>query len=406
MKSSINTLASRAATVSPLLFLSLCGSCLFPIPAAYAQGEPPQPPQQQQPQSAPPAETPPAAEPPVTSSSPVPATSGLYPGSTVRRFSAKDNFGFESNFDLRYRDSSREDNGVYLASGRLTADWVRANPANRDERGGVRLQLLLETDSKGTVIESFRFSEAYAYYTFLSGGVSARARAGQFVLPFGLIAVYDTPLQPIQPLYAHALGLRVDTGLMLEGRWGPYQFAGSITTGAGPNRSDFDGNKTVSFRLGRSVQTPYGALHVGGSLLTGRMPVTTFDTELPPSGTSGARDFVDKTRFAVDGQFGYGRWLGRGELIFGADAEDEVFGYFVEANYELADRVTLVGYSKRWDFPDKPQRFTSMGLGVNYQFGRGFVARGLFEYQREVPLSEQGNPFVTKRFTIQTQLTF
>ena len=347
-----------------------------------------------------------APPPDISSTSPVPATSGLYPGSTVREFRGKDNFGFETNLDFRFRDSSREDNGVYLAAGRLTADWVRANPANRDERGGVRLQLLLETDSKGTVIDSLRFSEAYAYYTFLSGGVSARARVGQFVLPFGLIAVYDTPLQPIQPLYETALGVRVDTGVMLEGRWGPYLYAGSFTMGGGPNRSDFDGNKVASFRLARTIDTRYGRVDVGGSLLTGRLPVTSFETELPPSGTAGAREFVDKTRFAVDGQYALGRWLGRGEVIFGADEADEIFGYFLEANYRATPRLGVVGYSKRWDFPVKPQRTTSVGVGLNYQVSKWFIVRSLFEYQRDVPLTEQGDPFVVKRFTLQTQVRF
>jgi hypothetical protein len=350
----------------------------------------------------------------------------------------RDNFYFLGAADLRYRTLTRNSesvpgtNGSYVAAMRFTGEYIRANPVTGDERGGIRLQLLAEPGRPGgTALNRVRPSEAYAFYRFLFPGVSATLRGGQFVLPFGLIAVYDTPLQPIQPLYEKALGLRVDTGLMLEGDYGPYHYAGSITTGAGPNRSDPDSNKVIAFRLSRQLATRIGLFQVGGSLLTGRLPKTGFETELLPSGTvipqlvavstlanspgiERAIEYVNKTRFAGDGEYRRGNLSARGEIIFGGDdderanTQDPVWGYFAEGNYRVRPRLTLVGVTRRWNFPARPQKATMLGGGANFTLGGGVLLRALYEFERLVPPpgTERDSPTIIRRLTLQTRLTF
>lgn len=322
----------------------------------------------------------------------------------------KHTFLFGGALDWRYRNGSEDTKGSYIASGRFTLDYIQSNPKEGDERGGVRLQVLREPDSpRGTALSRLRASEAYVFYKFLLPGVNATVRAGQFVLPFGLAAVYDTPLQPIQPLYEKSLGLRVDSGVMLEGTYGPYRYFTSVTTGAGPNRSDFDGNKLVTFRLESRYRTQAetGRLQVAASVLTGRTPVTEFSTELPPSGTSRARQFIDKTRMGADVTYALEKLRARGEFVFGADDQNPVWGYFGEASYPMVRRVTGVAFTKSWKFGEKPQSATELGLGINYDFGLGLTLRALYEYERDVPSkSAGGRPTVEKRFTLQTRLNF
>lgn len=354
---------------------------------------------------------------------PTPTSKPIMPPSTATRrpdlfapepvYDRRDNFFFAGAADLRYRtrtsnQQERETIGTYIAASRFTADYVRANPKTGDERGGVRLQFLLENDNRGTALNRLRTSELYAYYRFLFPGVSASLRGGQFVLPFGLMAVYDTPLQPIQPLYERSLGLRVDTGVMLEGDYGPFHYAGAITFGAGPYRRDPDSNKVFSFRLERTIITKrLGRFQVGGSLLSGRLPVTEFNTELPASGKTDESNFVDKTRFAGDAQYFYGPFVVRGEIVFGGDGEEPVWGYFGEVNYRIAQsRAVAVVTSRRWNFPDKPQKATTIGLGMNYDMGGGFTLRSLFEFERDVPFPAGTNPEIIRRFSIQTRLNF
>lgn len=317
---------------------------------------------------------------------------------------------FGGALDWRYRNGSQNTKGTYIASGRFTLDYIRANPKDGDERGGVRFQLLTESEgARGTALNRLRASEAYVFYKFLLPGVNATVRAGQFVLPFGLASVYDTPLQPIQTLYEKSLGLRVDSGVMLEGSYGPYRYYTSVTTGAGPNRSDFDGNKLITFRLESRYRTQAesGRVQVGASVLTGRTPVTDFSSQLPASGTSNVRQFVDKTRMAADIVYSLEKLRARGEFIFGADDQDPVWGYFGEVSYPAVKRVTAIALTKSWKFGKEPQSATELGFGLNYDFGVGLTLRALYEYERDVPSqSAGGRPTVEKRFTLQTRLNF
>jgi hypothetical protein len=332
------------------------------------------------------------------------------PFEPVPYFTQRDRFFFSTAVDLRYRtlttSGQKETVGTYVAAARFTGDYIRANPATGDEQAGARVQLVLEDDEGGTSLNRLRFSEVYAYYRFLFPGVSANIRVGQFVLPFGLIAVYDTPLQPIQPLYEKSLGLRVDTGVMLEGDYGLYHYGASITTGAGPDRHDPDNNKVVTFQLQRAFQTRNGNVQIGGSLLTGNGPVTDFNTTLPPSGYSGADLFVKKTRFAGDGQWFFKNFTGRGEIVFGSDDQDPVWGYFGEANWQFTRSINLVGFTKRWNFPRKPESATTLGAGLNFDIGWGLTLRTLYEYERDVPFPAGTSPQITRRFTIQTRVNF
>lgn len=325
-------------------------------------------------------------------------------------YRAPETWLFGGALDWRYRRGSADTQGSYIASGRYTLDYIRANPKDGDERGGARLQLVSESDGpRGTALNRLRASEAYVFYRFLLPGVDATVRAGQFVIPFGLAAVYDTPLLPIQPLYEKSLGLRVDTGAMLEGSYGPYRYYLATTTGSGPNRSDFDGNKVIVARLESRFRTQAenGRLQLGGSLLTGRGPVTTFETQLPASGTSSARQFIDKTRMAADAVYQLEKFLARGEVVFGADDQNPVWGYFGEANLAVTGRITAVGLLRSWKFGDKPQSATALGLGANYMLHKEITLRALYEYERDVPSrAAGGRPAVEQRFTLQTRLNF
>jgi len=318
----------------------------------------------------------------------------------------RDTFSTRGATDVRYRETDKAADGSYVAATRLTTDWTRRDTRTGRVQSGARIQFYLENDGpRDTGAGRLRASEAYGFYEVRLPGVAGRLQAGQFALPFGLTALYD-PLQPIQPLYEKSLGLRVDTGVLLAGTYGPYAYTAAVTTGSGPNRSDFDGNKVVSVRLERTVATELGIFVLGGSLLTGRGPVTGIDTQLPASGTSTVRRFVDKTRFAGDGQYAFGNVGLRGEVVFGADGDDPVWGYFAEGNYQIRPRLTLVAVRRLWNFAEKPQSASSTGLGLNFEVGNGLTLRTLYEFERDVPLPAGTASRVAKRLTLQTRLSF
>lgn len=325
-------------------------------------------------------------------------------------YTRKNNWFYGGALDFRYRtlttSGDKETVGSYVAAARLTADFVRANPLTGDERGGARIQLVLEDDARKTALNRLRASEVYAYYQFLFPGVSATVRVGQFVLPFGLLAVYDTPLQPVQPLYEKSLGLRVDTGVALEGNYGLYHYGASATSGAGPNRKNPDNNILVAFRLGRGFQTRNGNVQIGGSLLNGYAPRTEFKTELPPSGYASSNGYVKKSRFAADGTWTYRAFVGRGEIMFGSDDEQPVWGYYAEGNWRVRGPLNLVGFARRWNFPDKPESAGTLAGGADIIFARNLSLRLLYEYERDVPLPAGAGPQITRRLTLQGRMDF
>ncbi|MFM7322649.1 MAG: hypothetical protein ACKO5K_14160, partial [Armatimonadota bacterium] len=162
----------------------------------------------------------------------------------------------EAVLDLRSRPVGEAPRGLYVPAGRVTVDGIVANPRDGDERGGFRLQWVGDpSTSRADRPDHVRLSEAYAFYKLLFPGASATIRAGQFVLPFGLAAVYDTTLQPFETLAGQSVGLRVDSGAMAEGDYGPFHYAGALTTGRGPGRTDDDGRPVLSARLERHFLT-------------------------------------------------------------------------------------------------------------------------------------------------------
>ncbi len=319
-------------------------------------------------------------------------------------YPARRNLLLDSTLDVRYTNAHRGPRGLFLSAARVTADYVLADRKSGQEKGGARLQILAEPDGIGdSAIRQLRTSELYGFYVFEVAKAEANVKAGQFVLPFGLAAVYDTPLQPIQTLYGPSVGLRVDSGVMVDGYTGPYHYAASLTGGSGPNRRDRAGGLIKTFRLERNFLTQSGRIQLGGSLMTGKLPVTAYNTELPASGASNATQFIDKTRFAADGSYYLKKLTARGELHFGADDQKPVWGYFAEGRYGFDDSKSAVATIRRWNFGKKPQGVSIYGAGVNFELKNGLTLRTLYEYERAKP-SATSPAVVDRRFTIQTRI--
>jgi len=310
----------------------------------------------------------------------------------------------EAVLDVRSRPIGESPRALLVPAGRLTLDGIVANPRDGDERGGFRIQWVGDPSSpRADRPDHVRLSEAYAFYKLLFLGASATIRAGQFVLPFGLAAVYDTTLQPFETLAGKSVGLRVDSGAMVEGDYGPFHYAGALTSGRGPNHVDDDGRPVLSARLERHFLTQSGRIQIGGSMLSGRLPETTPVTFLPVSGIAPGTPRIDKTRFSADVQYAVGQLVARGEIVFGADVDRPVFGYFGEARWNVAPRVQGVAGVKRWDYRVRPESSHVAAVGVDFVASPGLIVRALFERERsDGPVA--GDPVFDHRLTVQTRI--
>ncbi len=268
-----------------------------------------------------------------------------------------------------------------------------------------------------------QISEAYVTYRLpilTQTDSTAYVKIGQFTLPFGLMPVYDTHLQILQSLYPDAVGERVDEGVEVEGRfYGVLDYRFAVTAGVGPNHTLSDPNRVVTFRLGRLFATPYGTFNFGGSLLSGRLPVTAVDPEtgfapaLPPSGRISANNgFESKTRIAGDAQWTYRAISAHGEVMTGADGpnNNRVLGYFAEGEYRFAPGLAAVIARKYWDYGVDNSTAGDNAIGLTVTYGNNLVVRTLYEEQRDVPINSAQGPMAPTHlrhlFTVQLLVRF
>ncbi len=346
-----------------------------------------------------------SALPPIFQPSPIPLGHGLLVGGAV---------------DVRTRSASTGRRaGVWVNTTEL--DFQHPITAKGVPHGNIVLQLIAEDPPDIARGRDLQVGEAYLLYKLPlhdDVGTTSFIKLGQFQIPFGLLAVYDPHLNIVQPLYAQSLGLRTDWGAALEGTlYGYLQYDFSLTTGSGPNHADFNPDRLVSFRLGRTFSTRNGMLTVGGSLLSGRLPVTDpdradpFATELPPSGrsrpgrldSSGDR-FTPKTRIGGDFTYAYKAITARGEAVAGADKNNRVVGYYLEGDYEFVPRVSGLLARSLFVYPLGNSNASREYVGLNYEAGRHLTVGAVYEYLRDVPRNASGQ--VRHRLTFQALLRF
>lgn len=321
--------------------------------------------------------------------------------------------------DLRTRTAQTgRRGGVWINDAEL--DFQRPITAGGQARGNIVLQIIAEDPPDIAHGQNIQIGEAYLLYKLpirTDTGTTSYVKLGQFQIPFGLLAVYDPHLKIIQPLYSESLGLRTDYGFALSGTlYGYLQYDFAITTGTGPNHAVFEPNRLVTFRLGRSFATRNGNLTVGGSLLSGRLPVTDLDTndpyavELPPSGRSRPNRlgpdgrFVPKTRIAGDFTYTFRSVTARGEAHAGADKNNRILGYYIEGDYAFLRHTSVLLARSLFVYPVGNSNASREYVGLSYEAGRGLSLSAVYQYLRDVPRNDNGQ--VRHRFTVQAVLRF
>ena len=316
--------------------------------------------------------------------------------------------------------------GRTATTGRTDAGWINAaeldlnDPLTHNHQaiGNIHLQVIAENPPDISNAQDVQFGEAYVLYRLpiqTQTDSTAYLKVGQFQLPFGLLAVYDPHLLLLQPLYAESLGLRIDSGLAVSGRfYGYLNYDFAVTSGSGPNHLDITPNRVITFRLGRTFETRNGVVNVGGSLLQGHLPVTDitqshpFAFELPPSGyvraDRGPGGFTAKTRIAGDGTLTYKNITARGEAMIGADENSRIQGFYAEGNYRFSPRAGVVTAHSLFEYPHHDSLSSDTSFGLTYAPDSHLTLRTLYENLYDVPI---GGPSQTRhRFTVQVLLRF
>jgi hypothetical protein len=218
------------------------------------------------------------------------------------------------------------------------------------------LQGVVETPMTGRA-RQMHFSN---FYTVANLGVGKpKVKLGQFVVPFGTLAEFDTHALLLQTPYAHTVGLRLDRGVALEGFVDDWDYWLSVTSGNGRNRHN--GSYATNLRVARDQDLGDDFVRVGFSYLEGKhMPTFPTSPMAVPMGMDGMVTFSDKRRLAVDVDWLRGIDNIRAELVLGQDDGKWVDGQWLYYNHPFSYETDLTLQADRWRQEDG----TSYGLGA------------------------------------------
>ena len=251
-------------------------------------------------------------------------------------------------------------------AGQPTAQTVRVQQAEVGVRFSVgdgekewanfALQSVLETPMTGRA-RQMHFSNFYVVSNL--GGGKPKVKVGQFVVPFGTLAEYDTHALLLQTPYARTLGLRLDRGAAVEGFVGDWDYWLSATSGDG--RTRHNGGYALSLRMARDWEPGDDFVRVGFSYLEGKQMPTFPANPMPvPMGMDEMVTFKDKRRMAVDVDWLRGIDNIRAELVVGQDNSKWVEGQWLYYNHPFSYETDLTLQADRWRQEDG----TSYGLGT------------------------------------------
>ena len=192
-------------------------------------------------------------------------------------------------------------------------------------------------------------------------------RAGHYLLPFGLLASYDTERLVLQGLEKTSLGIRKDTGLEAFGRYGSWDYTVSLSDGLSDQRFiDSRANPVVTAR----VAYVQGDAQLGFSTLVGRVLLD------PEFGFT--RPDARERRFAVDATKSFGPLTVRAEGVGGTDNRRGVGGGVFLGDYALTPKLEL---NTRYDYWNTQNAGHGPGLGLTYQLRQGLFLRTAGTYQ-------------------------
>lgn len=255
--------------------------------------------------------------------------------------------------DARYTHESPSDADVF----KLRGLFLNLRKVWSDEAGDRWIGV-----AQADFDDNFQEIKPYQVYLQYKGPLGKwNLRAGHFLLPFGLLATYDTERLVLHGLEEVSLGIRKDTGIQFLGHAGVWDYAVAVTDGLSDHHFlDSRANPMLTARLAY-VQDDW---QVGVSTLVGR-PLAEFES-------TDRVEQVTERRFAVDVTKEFGPLTVRAEAIGGTDDGRAVWGGIVLADYALTDRLELNSRLAWWHAGD--DRYFA-GLGVTYHIWRGLYAR-------------------------------
>jgi hypothetical protein len=273
--------------------------------------------------------------------------------------------------------------GGYQVSGGADGRYINTNGDENDvELEGLFLNVRkVFSDEKGDrfiavgqVDVDHNFEDIKPYQTYLQykGPLGKwNIRAGHYILPFGLLFEYDTERLILKTLEPLSLGIKLDTGIELLGFLGNFDYAVSLSQGAGRNRlTDIDNDKIITARIGWQGED----ISIGISGLTGEV--------LTDKGSIIRKEIWQNTfyekRLGLDITKYMGPLITRVELLIGEDSDESVGGGLLKTDYALTSKIELNLKYAHWQ---RSGGRNFAGAGFSYELSKGLFLRIADEHQ-------------------------
>lgn len=255
-------------------------------------------------------------------------------------------------FDARFLRHDHQPNSFILRGAFLNLRQVFSDST------GDRVMLVIQFDFE----DNFTDSHFYNTYLHLKGPLGKiNLKVGRYIVPFGLLAYYDTERLLIQTLDPVSLGMKTDVGAQLLGFYRRWDYAISLSNGVGQRWSDLDNNKLVIARLG----SEWDDLKLGLSYLNGKILASDAHATY-------------KNLFALDVERYISTAIFRFEGTLGTESQRSVRGGFFGFDYALSPNLELNSKYAIWK---RDQTTHFIGVGFSFQFMPGIFFRVADNYQ-------------------------
>jgi len=198
-------------------------------------------------------------------------------------------------------------------------------------------------------------------------------RAGHFDIPFCLEPNVDTHGTVLQTFAQKNIGFKQDWGIAFRGALEYFDYALALTLGQGMGITIKSGSYLVSGRVGSPSERNF---QVGLSFIYGKV-FESMDMSTFPAPDYGM--IISKKRVGVDAQYLVGPFLLKGEIAYGKNDQNKMFGALLESDYTLPffQSLELELQSLYWqdDLSNRDSRDLTVSAGISYKVNSSITLR-------------------------------
>ena len=216
--------------------------------------------------------------------------------------------------------------------------------------------------AQGDADDNFTEVRPYQLYLQYKGPLGRwNVRAGHYLVPFGLLAEYDTERLVLTAVEEENTGLKLDTGIQALGFAGAWDWATSVSTGAGRRwPGEGEGTYLLTARAGHGSDE----WRMGFSVLLGT--VWAGDGFHDPGVT------VRERKMALDLTHLGGRWTARAEVSPGTEDGRWVASAVALPSFAVRPWLDIDG---RYALAARSDTRHELGIGATFRAWRGWVLR-------------------------------